>query len=185
MRKSPAARGAPVQATGHDGVADAAGDVRFPQTYLVMLATVGAWALGCSSFTLITVRGVTGSPGTHVRALRSLLVLARVDLRADDAVCTGAAAAAGDLPSPLARANASIGTGRGGAVCARPHDPRRDALIRPAPDWPSAGLHPTPAPEDPDTNRIRPAGRTDRLHGNLAHPRSCRSAQAQPYDYQE
>ncbi len=35
-----------MQATGHDGVADAAGDVRFPQTYLVMLATVGGLGLG-------------------------------------------------------------------------------------------------------------------------------------------
>ena len=46
MRKSPAARGGPVQATGHDGVTDAAPDVRFPRTYLVMLAAVGGLGLG-------------------------------------------------------------------------------------------------------------------------------------------
>jgi hypothetical protein len=46
MRKSAAARGVPVQATGHDGDADAAVDVRFPRTYLVMLAAVGGLGLG-------------------------------------------------------------------------------------------------------------------------------------------
>jgi hypothetical protein len=46
MRKSPAARGAPAQAIGHDGVTGATADGRFPQTYLVMLAAVGGLGLG-------------------------------------------------------------------------------------------------------------------------------------------
>jgi hypothetical protein len=46
MRKSPAARRALAQAAGHDGVADAPADVRFPRTYLVMLAAVGGLGLG-------------------------------------------------------------------------------------------------------------------------------------------
>jgi hypothetical protein len=35
-----------VQATGHDDFADAAADVRYPRTYLVMLAAVGGLGLG-------------------------------------------------------------------------------------------------------------------------------------------
>jgi hypothetical protein len=46
MRKSPTARGALAQAAGHDGDADAPADVRFPRTYLVMLAAVGGLGLG-------------------------------------------------------------------------------------------------------------------------------------------
>jgi hypothetical protein len=46
MRKSPAARRALRQAAGHDGAADAAADVRFPRTYLVMLAAAGGLGLG-------------------------------------------------------------------------------------------------------------------------------------------
>jgi hypothetical protein len=46
MRKSSAARGAPAQTAGHEGVADAAVDARFPHTYLLMLAAVGGLGLG-------------------------------------------------------------------------------------------------------------------------------------------
>jgi hypothetical protein len=46
MRKSPAAGRALWRAAGHDGAADAPADVRFPRTYLVMLAAVGGLGLG-------------------------------------------------------------------------------------------------------------------------------------------
>ena len=85
-------------------------------------------------------------PGPPFRRLRSLLALAGADLRPDDAVGTGAAAVGGDLPPPLARANASIGTAGGGPVRGRPRHPHRHARSRPAPDRPAPdfipGRHP-------------------------------------------
>lgn len=46
MRESAAARGAPAQAVVQEDVADAVADVRFPRTYLVMLAAAGGLGLG-------------------------------------------------------------------------------------------------------------------------------------------
>jgi hypothetical protein len=46
MRKSRAAPRALAQAAAHDGAADAPADVRFPRTYLLMLAAAGGLGLG-------------------------------------------------------------------------------------------------------------------------------------------
>lgn len=51
-----------MQATGHDGVADAAADIRLPRTYLVMLAAVGGLGLGV---VIVFVDYGSWGPGAH------------------------------------------------------------------------------------------------------------------------